>query len=83
MKNTIIFILIFIISLVLANVSIILQESKIEVKTTKDLELENFELKETIKEQDNYINWQDCIADSTIDCHTCDSLYNPNGEFIY
>lgn len=50
------------------------------------LKKENKQLKQQNQDLDNYINWKSCIDGSDFteaDCHKCDSLYNPNGEFQY
>ena len=53
------------------------------IETLKQL---NKELQEQNQDLNNYINWKSCIDGSDFteaDCHKCDSLYNPNGEFQY
>lgn len=37
----------------------------------------------TIKMLNDYVNWKECMDSSNIDCQICDSLYNPDGEFVY
>lgn len=54
--------------------------------SVENLKEENKQLKQQNEELDNYINWKNCIDGSDFtdeDCHKCDSLYNPNGEFQY
>lgn len=49
------------------------------------LEQEISDLKEELELQKNYNNWYRCISESITDkeCFICDSLYNPNQDFIY
>lgn len=49
------------------------------------LKQEISELKNNLELQMNYIDWYKCMDSSKtdIDCFICDSIYNPNQEFVY
>lgn len=77
------FLLIFSLSFVIFKVTFQNRyEPSEDISKLKD---ENNELKKMIKDQINYIDWYKCMDSSKTDkeCFICDSLYNPNQDFIY
>lgn len=81
-KSVIIFFVIFFGVAILSDIGFKLDD-RVESKAVEKLQSENDQLKLDNKMLNDYINWKDCMVSDSIDCQTCDSLYNVNGDFVY
>lgn len=82
LKNLMLFVIILLFVIAISSIGFGIYDRK-ESKDSIDYKQEYLRLKQIVKEQDDYINWQDCMTKDTVSCQICDSLYNPSGEFIY